>query len=330
MAQLFALRTTPLSLLIREPSEAERARAVVRSLMNQSRDVAAAHGMAPIHMAFGHAAWQSETGPRTSPMLLCPAELKLDDAGEPTVRISNMLTVAPGLIEAAAACGVELDTTFIENTARQSHGFTAAPAITRLRSALSGLLPGFKSDERMELSLFLHPASGLQAELQNADALLQSNFVLALAGNKRAVSAIKKELAEPNPYDRDPWKERGIGDQLPETLDLVETVVSGSNVMFDTRGGANPTPVLASIAADAAANGRKVLVVGASKHSGERSGGTWTSPAYRTPWRESIAVRTRNPTSSWNSSGSSATNLPSWTANPLSSCARNCDAYANR
>ena len=60
------------------------------------------------------------------------------------------------------------------------------------------------------------------------------------------------------------------------------------------------------------------------------SGGTWTSPAYRTPWRESIAVRTRNPTSSWNSSGSSATNLPSWTANPLSSCARNCDAYANR
>lgn len=269
MAQLFALRTTPLSLLIREPSEAERARAVVRSLMNQSRDVAAAHGMAPIHMAFGHAAWQSETGPRTSPMLLCPAELKLDDAGEPTVRISNMLTVAPGLIEAAAACGVELDTTSIENTARQSHGFTAAPAITRLRSALSGLLPGFKSDERMELSLFLHPASGLQAELQNADALLQSNFVLALAGNKRAVSAIKKELAEPNPYDRDPWKERGIGDQLPETLDLVETVVSGSNVMFDTRGGANPTPVLASIAADAAANGRKVLVVGASKHSGE-------------------------------------------------------------
>ena len=121
----------------------------------------------------------------------------------------------------------------------------------------------------MELSLFLHPASGLQAELQNADALLQSNFVLALAGNKRAVSAIKKELSEPNPYDRDPWKERGIGDQLPETLDLVETVVSGSNVMFDTRGGANPTPVLASIAADAAANGRKVLVVGASKHSGE-------------------------------------------------------------
>ncbi|EPD31653.1 hypothetical protein HMPREF9238_01431 [Gleimia europaea ACS-120-V-Col10b] len=269
MAQLFALRTTPLSLLIREPSEAERARATVRSLMNQSRDVAAAHGVAPIHMAFGHAVWQSETGPRTSPMLLCPAEVKLDGAGEPTVRISNSLTVAPGLIEAAALRGLELDTASIENAARQTHGFTAAPAITRLRSALSGLLPGFRSDERMELSLFLHPASDLQTELQNADALLRSNFVLALAGNKRAASAIKKELSEPNPYDRDPWKEHGIGDQLPETLDLVESVVSGSNVMFDTRGGANPTPMLASIAADAAANGRKVLVVGANKHSGE-------------------------------------------------------------
>ena len=44
-------RTTRLSLLVREAGEAERARQIVRELMDQARSVAVAHGVAPIHMS---------------------------------------------------------------------------------------------------------------------------------------------------------------------------------------------------------------------------------------------------------------------------------------
>ncbi|MDO5034633.1 MAG: prevent-host-death family protein [Actinomycetaceae bacterium] len=269
MAQLFALRTTPISLLIREPGEAERARSSVRALMDRAREVMVAHGSAPIHMAFGHASWRGEDGPQSSPMLLSPVEVKLDSAGEASVRMSGVLSIAPGIIDAAHSAGVELDTQAIIDASRQSHGFSAAPSITRLRNALSGVLPAFDSDERMEMSLFVHPANDLRGELENTEMLLQSTFVRALAGDEEAAAKIKKELLEPNPEDRDPWSERGFGDQLPETLDLVEAVVSGSNLMFDTSGGADLTSILASVAVDAAANGRRVLVVGSDRHESD-------------------------------------------------------------
>lgn len=268
MAQLFALRSTPLSLLIREPGEAQRARATVRAIMDKVREVATDHGMAQVHMAFGHASWRSEDGKRVAPMLLSPVDLKLDSSGDATVRISATLSVSPEIVEAAQSAGIALDTDAIVEAAFGAHGFSAVAALTKLRRTLS-VLPGFESDERMAMSIFVHPAAELRSELQEADKLLQSNFVRALAGDEPSTQRIKKELRDPVLEDRDPWQERGIGDQLPETLDLVESVVTGSNVMFDTSGGANPTPVLASIAADAAANGRKVVVVGANRHNND-------------------------------------------------------------
>ena len=88
---------------------------------------------------------------------------------------------------------------------------------------------------------FLRPAHVLADELNEVDRLLESTFVTALTGDERAADRLKKDLAEPNPFDRDPWKERGIGDQLPEDLDSVEAVAAGTNVMFDV-AGAEPAP----------------------------------------------------------------------------------------
>ncbi|MGI6785918.1 MAG: prevent-host-death family protein [Gleimia sp.] len=266
MAQLFAERTTRLSLLVREAGEAERARRIVRELMDQARSVAVAHGVAPIHMSFGHAFWNGEHGQQTSPMLLREVDIELDSMGDPTIRLTGRLTVAPELVAAAQKTGTELDTQAIVDSAHQAHGFTPTPALSRLRDAISGILPGFKSDERMEIAQFLHPAHVLADELNEVDRLLESTFVTALTGDERAADRLKKDLAEPNPFDRDPWKERGIGDQLPEDLDSVEAVAAGTNVMFDVAGGAEPAPMIASIVADAAAQDKKVLVVAADRH----------------------------------------------------------------
>lgn len=273
MAQLFAERTTRLSLLVREAGEAERARQIVRRLMEQARAVSVAHGIAPIHMSFGHASWNGPEGEQTSPMLLREVDVELDSVGEPTIRLTGRLTVAPELIVATQKTGQELDTQAIVKSAHQAHGFTPTPALARLRDTLAGILPGFKSDERMEIAQFLHPAHVLADELNDVDRLLESTFVTALAGDERAAGRLKKDLPEPNPYDRDPWKERGIGDQLPEDLDSVEAVAAGTNVMFDISGGAESTSMIGSIVADAAAEEKKVLVIAADRH---RNDALWT------------------------------------------------------
>ncbi|MDO5049334.1 MAG: prevent-host-death family protein [Actinomycetaceae bacterium] len=266
MAQLFAERATRLSLLVREAGEAERARNTVRALMERARSVASAHGVASTHLAFGQASWNGEDGQMTSPMLLREVDIELDSAGEPIIRLTGRLSVAPALVAAAQKTGQELDTQAIAQSAHQAHGFSPAPALRHLTEALTGTLPGFKSEDALAIAQFLHPAYVLQDELNDVDRLLESPFVAALAGDERAASRLKKDLPEPNPFDRDPWQERGIGDQLPEDLDSVEAVASGTNVMFDVAEGAEATAMVASIVADAAAEAKKVLVVAADRH----------------------------------------------------------------
>lgn len=270
MAQFFAERTTRLSLLVREPGDRDRAHEIVRRLVDRSREVAAAHGVAPIHICFGRASWNAEDGRITSPMLLRPVEFEIDSTGEPTIRLTGRLFVAPDIAQAAAKIGQKLDQAAIVKSANQEHGFTVTPALKRLNEVLSGSLPGFESDDSMVVGQFQHPAQVLVDELQEVDLLMKSDIVRALAGDEGAAGRIKKDLPEPNPYDRDPWQERGIGDQLPEQLDQVEAVAAGVNVLFDTSGGADPTATLASIVVDAAASNKKVLSVTADKNRNDR------------------------------------------------------------
>ncbi|MDO5720476.1 MAG: prevent-host-death family protein [Actinomycetaceae bacterium] len=270
MAQLFAERPTRLTTLVRERGERDAARDQARKLIDRNRSMASLHGASTLHLAMGRAQWNTDSGVTSSPLLLRPVTITLDSLGEPVFELGGDLSIAPAVLDALRATGKKIDEGEIIRSTNQAHGFTPAPALHRLKNELTGFLPGFDMGEQIEISHFLHPAHVLEQELEDASWLRSNVFVRALSGDEEAVKSIPVTLPEPNPHDRDPWKERGIGDQLPEQLDRVEAAAAGANILFDTAGDVDASSTVASILVDAAVNGKKALFVSADRHHNAR------------------------------------------------------------
>lgn len=266
MAQLFAERPTRLSSLVRESGSRESARVQARALIEQNRTMASRHGASTLHLAMGRAQWNTDSGTEHTPLLLRPVTITIDSLGDPVIQIGGNLRVAPAVIAAMDSLDKPLDEAEIIRSTNQSHGFTPAPALHRLKTELTGALPGFDMGEQIEIAQFLHPAHVLQSELRSTDTLYNSIFVRALAGDKKAADSIPSRIPQPNPNDRDPWQERGIGDQLPEQLDLVEAVATGANILFDTTGGVDSSATISSILVDAAVNRKTALFISADRN----------------------------------------------------------------
>lgn len=270
MAQLFAERPTRLATLVRERGEREAARDQARTLVDRNRSMASLHGASTLHLAMGRAQWNTDDGVTSSPLLLRPVTITLDSHGDPVFELGGDLSVAPAVLAALRSTGKKIDEGEIIRSTNQAHGFTPAPALHRLKNELTGFLPGFEMGEQIEIAQFLHPAHVLEQELEDASWLRSNVFVRALSGDSDAAQSIPTTLPKPNPLDRDPWKERGIGDQLPEQLDHVEAVASGANILFDTTGDVDASSTIASILVDAAVNGKKALFISADRNHNSR------------------------------------------------------------
>lgn len=270
MAQLFAEKPTRLATLVRERGEREAARDQARMLIDRNRSMASLHGASSLHLAMGRAQWNTGDGVTSSPLLLRPVTITLDSHGDPVFELGGDLSIAPTVLVALRSTGKNIDEGEIIRSTNQAHGFTPAPALHRLKNELTGFLPGFEMGEQIEIAQFLHPAHVLEQELEDASWLRSNVFVRALAGDEDAAQNIATNLPEPNPLDRDPWKERGIGDQLPEQLDRVEAAATGANILFDTTGDVDASATIASILVDAAVNGKKTMFVSADRNHNSR------------------------------------------------------------
>lgn len=271
-AQLYAQRPTLLSSLVREPRAGARAHETARALIEHLKSSTAGEA-APTHLAIGTVVNGSKDA--ITPVLL--REIRFTERDDDIfLQLGNTVVVAPGLREIFEQAGRSLDQENLVESTRQGAVFSPASALGRVRRLLREIDPTYDVNDTLEAGQFLHPAQDLIAELDEINAMLSSKVVRAFAGDEQSVKTLERELPAPDPADRDPWRERGIGNQLPEQLDQIEAVANGYDLALDVSGGANPAPTIASILADAVKNHKRVLYVGSGK---ERCTPVWKALA---------------------------------------------------
>ncbi len=262
LAQLYTDHPTRLSLLVRESSAHQRAIERARTILSRSNELTARHGVGTIHMSIGSARWIADGVVQNSAALLRPAQLS-EDSGDVTITLLPGFTLDSRLSEAFARAGIALDTQHIVAQATTIHGFSFSAALAALRTH-GALLEGFELRDELVLGIFEHPASGLKREFDETSHLLASPIVRALAGDASAIEQVNQTLPQPDPHDRDPWKERGAGDLTPRQLDVIEAVAEGRSFLIDIPDGADDTALVGALLADAAASGRTTLHIGGS------------------------------------------------------------------
>ncbi|WP_314129689.1 prevent-host-death family protein [Schaalia odontolytica] len=263
LAQLYTEHPVRLSLLIREPIALGRALDRARALIARSEQRANAHGTGPIHLGIGTASWGAGIDAVTVPALLRPVRLvRRDD--DVLIALGRGATLAPELTDALHEHGVDVDGETVLAKASGTHGFSSSQAMSALRE-LSSALPRFDIHDELVIGLFCHPADALAASLrQDVTAFEDSAVIRALAGDQDACNDLRVDAHEPNPCDRDPWAEKGVGDLIPVQQDAVEAVSEGHSVFVDIPAHSDDASVVAAILADAAATGRSVLHVSTS------------------------------------------------------------------
>ena len=263
LAQLYTEHPVRLSLLIREPIALGRALERARSIIARSEQRASAHGTGPIHLGIGTASWRDGTDAVTVPALLRPVRLvRRDD--DVLIALGRGGLLAPELSEALRSHGLDVDGDTILAQASGAHGFSSSQAMAALREACAAL-PRFEVRDDLVIGLFCHPAGALAASLtEDVTALEDSQVIRALAGDQDARNDLRAEAPVPNPADRDPWAEKGVGDLIPSQQDAVEAASDGRSVFIDIPAHSDDASVVAAILADAAATGRSVLHVSTS------------------------------------------------------------------
>lgn len=263
LAQLYAEHTTRLSNLLREPSAYARGLERCREILARSSELANRHGIGTIHLAIGNASWTHNEARLSSPALLRPVFLE-EHEGDILVSLTSGAQVAPALARAFAAKGVTIDIDSLMREARTVHGFAPSRALAHIR-AIGGALLAFDLRDDLVLGLFEHPAGHLLRELEADAAMAASPIVRALAGDQGIAGKLRSDLPEPNPFDRDPWKERGVGDLTPRQQDVLDALAQGRSLLVDVPHGSDDAGIIAAILAEAGMRGRSTLHIGGAQ-----------------------------------------------------------------
>lgn len=203
-----------------------------------------------------------------APVLLRPVRLAAT-GGDATLALGPSIEVNPVVTRALREAGCRTDVDAIARAALSDVGFTPRAALTRLGSLGRQWLTDFSLQERLIVGAFVHPGQALVEDFDSTvERARASALVAALAGEPEARAALAVDIAEPNPADRAPDSERGVGDLDVAQLDAVEAVSSGASILLDAPPGSDVAATLAAVVADAAASGRTVLHVPATSADG--------------------------------------------------------------
>lgn len=263
LAQLYAEKPTKLSSLIREESTLAQANETASEMLEQISELQRAHGSVVTHLAIGAASWEESGKNRTTPILLRPVEIGRGEDGEVTVTVRPGIEISNRLLDLLARQGSPLDAAELMARARTQHGFSPVPVLEAIKEAGANI-PGLTLKDGLTLGTFVHPTSALLRELGAPHWLSLSPVARALAGDQAAQQSLEVELPEPNLADRDPWEEKGIGDQTPATQDIVEAALGEASLFIDVPTGADAASLAASVAVSHAVQGNKVLLVAGS------------------------------------------------------------------
>lgn len=260
LAALYSDKPTLLSNLIRESEALKATTADVSALAAFAEKIRLTYGDVTVHFAAGLASWGG-THPATNvPVLLRPLSLEVDGPDGLRLTLQPGVDVNSRLLAQLATSGVRLDPDQLGAVLRGPHGFSPAAALELIEEAGQSL-PDFKLDNVLSMGVFTHPASAFYRELGATEKLAASSVVSALAGHDASTLSLDVVLPEPDPGDRDPWLELGLGDQTPSMLDVVEVVAGGSSTLIKPGPTTDVLGAVTSYAGALASVGKTVLVV---------------------------------------------------------------------
>ena len=314
IAQLFAGRTTRLSNLAREGSALTHARRRARIVGARTDELAQRYGFAPTYVAIGVASWtdpapepgepaeeqRAVEGSVSIPVLLRPVTITVHPAdAEVDLELDPAIEINPVLVRALRARGIDLDPLDLVTATQAAHGFTPAPALAALQARVGDLLDDFRLEPRIVLGAFVHPGQALAEDL-DADRLRRHEVVAALAGSEPDIRGLRRPLPARRLADPDPETELGVGDLDAGQHRVLDAVAAGGHLLVDAPPGVDVPSTVAALAAQAAAEGKRVLYVpgtkraGASLHASLRSLGLDSlvlDLGNDTRWREVAAER---------------------------------------
>lgn len=262
LAQLYAGRPTKLSSLIRETAAHKRALERARSLVSFAHEMAMRHGVAPVHIAIGHAQWGNDEARTSAPVFLRPLRMAIE-GDDVVITLRHGMELSAAFEDALAEKNVRIDMDEVAHLSTETHGFSASVVLDHARQAAS-VLENFDVREELTIGIFEHPAALLLRELDQPEHLMKNRIIRALAGDAAARNAVSAQLPESNPNDRDPDEERGAGDLTPKQQDVIEAVAQGHSFIVDAPSGADDAALIAAIIADTAANGRSLVHIAGS------------------------------------------------------------------
>lgn len=281
IAQLFAGRRTRLSNLAREGSALTHARRRARIVGARTDELAQRYGFAPTYVAIGVASWtdpapsgeaageaRTPEGAVNIPVLLRPVTITVHPAdAEVDLELDPVVEINPVLVRALKARGVDLTPADLVAATQAAHGFTPAPALAALEAAAEPVVQGFRLEPRIVLGAFVHPGQALAEDL-DADRLRRHEVVAALAGSEPDIRGLRRPLPSRRLADPDPGTELGVGDLDAGQHRVLDAVAAGGHLLVDAPPGVDVPSTVAALAAQATAEGKRVLYVPGTKRAG--------------------------------------------------------------
>ncbi|WP_420111331.1 hypothetical protein [Pseudactinotalea sp.] len=276
IAQLFAGRSTRLSNLAREGSALTHARRRARIVGARTEELAQRYGFAPTYVAIGVASWTDPASDQGSapegavniPVLLRPVTITVHPAdAEVDLELDPVVEINPVLVRALHARGVDIAPSDLVAATQAAHGFTPAPALAELEAAAEPVVTGFRLEPRIVLGAFVHPGQALAEDL-DADRLRRHEVVAALAGSEPDIRSLRRPLPARRLADPDPETELGVGDLDAGQHRVLDAVAGGGHLLVDAPPGVDVPGTVAALAAQAAAEGKRVLYVPGTKRAG--------------------------------------------------------------
>lgn len=205
------------------------------------------------------------TRKKYAPMLMRAVAVKFLAHGDAHIQLRHSLALHGEFRDALLAAGVSaarLDEIVASAEAGEASAATIDAALAQLAELAHKRLPDFAMETRVLLGCFTHPALEMVADLEAIKPfILDSGVMAALAGDEQLRALTAAPLPPGLREDRAPEVERGVGDLDADELSAVEAVASGRSLVLDCPPGSRRLQTIVSIAADAAATGRSLLIV---------------------------------------------------------------------
>ncbi len=266
LAQLFASRPTAVSAILRDPQVREAGLHRARLMLDEAERVRAATGAWTAALVVGTVAWTEGERPVEMPLLMRAIELERYRSDDVQVTLGPQTELNPvfhGVLrERAAVAGRELSLPQVAG----GSDFDPRPLWDAVRELTDLLGEDLEVRDRLLLGAFDDPEQRLLDDLDDCDPVIAGSTVLAAAAGDHDA---RGQLGEPLPAfprgDRDPFAERGVGDLDDVQFAVLDLVATGRDVFLQCPPGADAVGMAAALAADGAASGRTVGVIGGAE-----------------------------------------------------------------